>query len=94
MAAYEVGAEKTPVATWASQIENPLALDAAYNKTVQRIEVESIPGAFQLLNIFTKDECDSFIDATEALGYTQDASVSLPRSVRHNENLVWVVDDT
>ncbi len=94
VAAYEAGAENTPVPTWASQKENPLALNATYDKTVQRVEVETVPGAFQLLNVLTKSECNSFIDATEALGYTQDASVSLPRSVRHNENLVWVVDDT
>ena len=94
VAAYETGAERTPVPTWASQNENPLALDANANVTVERTETENVPGAFQLLNLLSKDECDSFINATEALGYTQDASVSLPRTVRHNENLVWVIDET
>ncbi len=94
VAAYEVGAENTPVATWASQKENPLALDTARNNTVQKAEVQNVPGAFQLLDLLSKDECDRFITATEALGYTQDASVSLARNVRHNENLVWVVDET
>ncbi|MGB6020632.1 MAG: oxidoreductase [Sulfurimonadaceae bacterium] len=92
--AYEVGAENTPVPTWASKEENPLALDEAYDKTVQRVEVDSVPGAFQLLDLFTKDECEHFVKTTELLGYSEDASVSLPRSVRHNENLVWVADDT
>ena len=93
VAAYETGAERTPVPTWASQKENPLNLNALYSKALQRVKVESVPGAFQLLDLFSKDECTAFINATEALGYTQDASVSLPRNVRHNENLVWVVDE-
>jgi len=94
VAAYETGAERTPVPTWASKIENPLKLEAAQDKEVKRVEVESVPGAFQLLNVLSLDECERFINATEALEYTQDASVSLPRNVRHNENLVWVVDNT
>lgn len=34
------------------------------------------------------------VEAFEELGYTEDAAVSLPRSVRHNWNLVWIADDT
>ena len=94
VAAYETGAERTPVPTWASQKENPLALLEPYDKTLQRVEVESVPGTFQLLNLLSQEECAAFINLTEALGYTQDASVSLPRNIRHNENLVWVVDET
>ena len=94
VAAYEAGAENTPVATWASAVENPLSLPFTYDKSVQRVDLDTVPGAFQLLELLSEDECKRFITATEALGYTQDASVSLPRNVRHNENLVWVVDDT
>ena len=94
IAAYEAGAEHTPVPTWASQEENPVDLDETCDTTVQRIEVNTVPGAFQLLDVLTKDECDSLIKTTDSLGYTEDASVSLPRSVRHNENFVWVVDDS
>ena len=92
--AYEAGAEQTPVPTWASKRENPLALDPDVGKAVQRVGVESVPGAFQLKGLLTEEECCRFIETTERLGYTQDASVSLPRIVRHNENLVWVVDET
>lgn len=46
--AYEAGAGKTPVPTWACKRENPLALDPDVGKAVQRVGVESVPGAFQL----------------------------------------------
>ena len=93
VAAYEMGAERTPVPTWASKTENPFGLDNAFGSAVQRIEVRSVPGTFQLVHLLTRDECRRFIETTEGLGYTEDASVSLPRSVRRNENLVWVADD-
>jgi predicted 2-oxoglutarate/Fe(II)-dependent dioxygenase YbiX len=94
IAAYEAGAEQTPVPTWAAKTENPFGLERTFGKTVQRVEVQSVPGAFQLLHLLTCDECRRFIETSERLGYTEDASVSLPRSVRRNENLVWVADDT
>jgi len=90
---YEAGAEKTPVPTWAAKKENPFELDTESRERAQRIEVESVPGAFQLLHLIGADECRRFIEVTEELGYSEDASVSLPRSVRHNENLVWVADE-
>jgi hypothetical protein len=92
--AYEAGAENTPVATWAAKRENPFRLDAKSALTPGRVEVGSVPGAFQLLHLLSTDECSRFIELSEQLGYCEDASVSLPRSVRHNENLVWVADDT
>ncbi len=92
--AYEAGAENTPVPTWASTEQNPLKLDASPLTTVNRSKVKDVPAACQLTALLTDDECERFVNATEALGYTRDASVSLPRNVRHNENLVWVVDDT
>jgi hypothetical protein len=46
------------------------------------------------MGLLTLEECRRFIETSERLGYTKDASVSLPRSVRRNENLVWVADDT
>lgn len=92
--AYEAGAENTPVATWAAQRENPFRLNTIGNEKAERIEVGSVPGAFQLLHLLNADECRRFIEVSERLGYSEDASVSLPRSVRHNENLVWIADDT
>ncbi len=94
VAAYETGSEQTPVPTWAAKTGNPFGLVRAIGIDVQRVEVKSVPEAFQLLHLFTRDECRRFIETTERLGYTQDASVSLPRNVRRNENLVWVADET
>jgi hypothetical protein len=34
------------------------------------------------------------VDTFEDLGFTEDAAVSVPRSVRHNWNLVCIADDT
>ncbi len=93
IAAYEAGAENTPVPTWANETENPLALDETTPLTTRRVKVDTVPGAFQLFDLFTQEECKRFVAASEAMGYSEDASVSLPRSVRHNENLVWIVDD-
>lgn len=92
--AYEMGAERTAVATWASKRENPLDLDSDYAAPLRRNDLDELPGGFQLSGLLSAEECRQFIEATEQLCYSQDASVSLPRSVRHNENLVWVVDDT
>lgn len=91
--AYEAGAENTPVPTFAAKRENPFELNTDSGEGVERIEVESVPGAFQLLHLLSDDECGRFIEVSERLGYSEDASVSLPRSVRHNENLVWVADE-
>jgi len=94
VAAYEAGAEGTPLPAWAAKRENPLGLNKVYTETVERVDTGSVPGAFQLLNLLSKEECRRFIETTELLGYTHDASVSLPRSVRRNESMVWIADDT
>ena len=93
VAAYEMGVEQTPVATWASHSQNPLELTPYNLNTVQRHELTQIPASFQLTNLLTPSECQRFIEQSEALGYSQDASVSLPRKVRQNENVVWIIDD-
>ncbi|KAG7345999.1 hypothetical protein IV203_005066 [Nitzschia inconspicua] len=68
--------------------------------TAQRHDVDGVPGAFQILNVLSKEEAKSmgttpqfFIDIFEELGFTDDAAVSLPRKIRHNSNLVWISDD-
>lgn len=92
--AYEAGAEQTPVPTWASAVQNPLALTAHPATPPRKSIVGTVPAACQLSALLSENECRRFVRATEMMGYTQDASVSLPRNVRQNENLVWVVDDT
>jgi hypothetical protein len=91
--AKEPGAEHPALPTWANANANPIELDNDHRARVERIEVEGVLGAFQLLNVLSRDECDRFIELTESLGYLPDAAVSLPRSVRHNHNATWVVDE-
>jgi len=92
--AYEPGAENPALPTWANREQNPVQLAQKSPQEVIRVDIDSVPGAFQLLNVFSPEECQRFIDLTESLGYLPDAPVSLPRDVRHNDNLTWVVDDT
>lgn len=92
--AREAGAENPSLPTWANNKENPLAFESDAYKKIVREEVENLPGAFKLLNVLSKEECDKFIEQTESLGYLEDAAVSLPRSVRHNNNITWVIDDS
>lgn len=95
--AEEPGAEHPALPTWANENANPIALEedlrADSRAKVERVEVEDVPGTFQLLNVLSRDECLRFIELTESLGYLPDAAVSLPRSVRHNHNTTWVVDE-
>ncbi|WP_338517161.1 oxidoreductase [Alteromonas gracilis] len=58
-----------------------------------RNDIAEVPGAYQLLNVFSEAECSRFIETSEALGYLKDAAVSLPREIRHNDNVTIVVDD-
>ena len=91
--AREAGAENPSLPTWANTKENEINLDENLKPKITRIDLDNVPGAFQLLNIFAKEECEEFIKQTEELGYLEDAAVSLPRTVRHNDNITWVVDD-
>ena len=91
--AREAGAQNPSLPTWANNKENVLNLDEKLTNNIKRVDLANLPGAFQLLNVFSKEECERFIEQTEKLGYLEDAAVSLPRSVRHNDSLTWVVDD-
>ena len=55
--------------------------------------VDFAEGVFLLENVLRSDECDAIVATSEAMGYTEDAPVSLGRDVRRNENCVWIVDD-
>jgi len=91
--AKEAGAEHPALPTWAGNLINPSQLSNDHQTKVERIEINEVPGAFQLLNVLSLAECQRLIDITESLGYLKDAAVSLPRSVRHNDNVTWVVDE-
>jgi predicted 2-oxoglutarate/Fe(II)-dependent dioxygenase YbiX len=92
--ARQPGAENPAIPTCASRAPNPATLADAAPIAVGRREVEGVPGAFQLLNVLSADECARMVALTETLGYLEDAAVSLPRTIRHNLSATWVADDT
>lgn len=92
--AREPGAEHPALPTWANHSENPAGLSEDYpHGKIRRIDLPQVPGAYQLLSVLDDQECRALIDLSEALGYLPDAAVSLPRDVRHNDNVVWVTDE-
>lgn len=92
--AKETGAESNNIPLWANRNANPAGLKENQDITVSLKEIEQVPGAFQLLNVLSSEECQRLIDITESLQFNPDAAVSLPRSVRHNDSLTWVIDET
>lgn len=91
--AHEAGAENSAIPCWANRNNNPAALDPDANVPVERRDIEDVPGAFQLLNVLSEVECKRIVELSESLGYLEDAAVSLPRAIRHNDSFTWVVDD-
>jgi len=89
---HEPGAEHPAIPTWANLNENPARLDLSPRIDIERNNIKTVPGAFQLTNVCSQEECQRIIDITELLGYQQDAAVSLPRSIRHNDSFTWVAD--
>ncbi len=92
IAANENGSFTRNLPLWANAKENSLALTESANQTITRVDVGGVPGAFQLLNVLSHEECQAFIRAAEGLGYHDDAAVSLGRHIRHNMNLNWIID--
>lgn len=62
--------------------------------SVRRVDLTEVPGAFQLLNVLGSDEAEQLVNIAEQLGFHQDAPVSLPHDVRHNDNLNWIVSES
>lgn len=93
VAAYEAGAEHPALPTWANNKANIAALSVSSTLKVAKKSITQVPGAFQLLNVFSKEECERLVSLSESMGYLADAAVSLPRDVRHNDSLTWVVDE-
>lgn len=92
--AHEPGAEHPALPAWAARTSNPAALAENYpEEVIIRQSVDNVPGAYQLLNVLSGDECRRLIELSEGLGYLKDAAVSLPREIRHNHSLVWVTDE-
>ena len=94
VAALEPGAEHPALPAWGNGGANPAGLSVENcSMQVERRELEAMPGAFQLLNVLSKNECNALIAISEKLSFLPDAAVSLPRSVRHNDSLTWIVDE-
>lgn len=90
--AREPGAEHPALPTWANHNPNPAGLLELPEQAVSKQMVTDVPGTFQLLNVLSAAECQQLIELSEGMGYLPDAAVSLPRAVRHNDNVTWVAD--
>jgi hypothetical protein len=94
VAALEAGAEHPALPAWGNRKVNPAKLSDKFEvSSIERHELAQVPGAFQLLNVLNQEECEKLISISEQLGFLPDAAVSLPRSVRHNDSLTWIVDE-
>lgn len=92
--ALEPGAENPSLPAWGNKEKNPANLSDDFDiSQVERQELVQVPGAFQLFNVLSKAECKALINISEELGFLPDAPVSLPRSVRHNDSVTWIVDE-
>lgn len=91
--ANEPGFIAKSLPTWADKGGFENLFDKELETPVTRIDIPEVPGAFQLLNVLSDKEADAIVKLTEELGYHEDSPVSLPHSVRHNENLNWVVSE-
>ncbi len=92
--ALEPGAENPAIPTWANKIANPIGFQE--NVTLgegSRINVDGVSGAFQLLGVLSPTECQRLVETAESVGFLEDAAVTLPRTVRHNHSLTWVMDE-
>ena len=92
MVQHESGSERHDLPIWASSPEAVKFGDEW--GPVKRFDVEGVPGAFVLSHVLTEDECTSIAELSEAMGYTEDAPVSLGRRIRRNENCVLIADDS
>lgn len=92
--AYERGADNPSLPAWANTDANPAALTENYPPDIiARQPIPEVPGAYHLLNVLSREECQRLIALSERLGYLKDAAVSLPREIRHNDNVVWITDE-
>ncbi|MFG6137445.1 oxidoreductase [Halomonas sp. B23F22_10] len=90
---HERGFNPKPLPIWSDNGEVGDFFDTDDVAAATRQEVEGVPGAFQLLDVLTPREADHFVQAVEEMGFEEDAPVSLPRSVRHNHNVNWIVSE-
>ncbi len=90
----EPGFGPATLPTWTDKPGAVNPFEDRADATVSRIDIQEVPGTFQLLNVLSDEEADRIVEIAEQLGFHPDAPVSLPHDVRHNDNLNWVVSDT
>lgn len=89
---YERGLASTRLPAWTDD-GSVIEFSTTPGVVVSRVDIAEVPGAFQLFNVLSHDEADAFVEQAEQCGFHQDSPVSLPHSIRHNENLNWVVSE-
>lgn len=75
--ANEPGLESGQLPTWTDRVGSVMPFEASPAQAVARVDIPEVPGAFQLLNILTPEESDTFVDIAESLGFHEDSPVSL-----------------
>lgn len=97
VARYDSGHFTKDLPTWAIRPEciHKFKLSDDHPINISVNPIPEVDGCFQLFNVLSPSECDQLMDITKnVLGYTKDAPVSLPYSIRHMMNCNWIVDDT
>ncbi|SFP44230.1 hypothetical protein [Hydrogenimonas thermophila] len=90
---YESQIEKTSLTIWANQKPNPLKLSQTIPKNLSCVEINNVPGAFHIHNLFSLEECQNFIDLAENLGYQRESEVSESKEICKSDNLTWIIDN-
>ena len=92
--AREPGHARRELPVWACKATGAFAIDAGAPGEIERVDIAEVPAAWQLRNVLSDAECDRLGALSEALGYDDDAPVSLPRHILHADNVTWVVDES
>jgi len=87
--AKEPGTERGDLPIWHS-LPRSIELGPSSSTQPHKEEVPGVPGAFVIHDLLDETECAELIGLSEAMGYTEDAPVNLGRSIRRNDNCVWV----
>ncbi|EOD21447.1 hypothetical protein EMIHUDRAFT_241213 [Emiliania huxleyi CCMP1516] len=90
--AREPGSERPDLPIWVSS-PHAIEYEPAAGPVVKH-EVPGVRGAFVLSNVLSLRESEQLLRMSEAMGYTEDAPVSLGRRIRRNSNCVWIADDS
>lgn len=89
----EPGQERPDLPIWVST-PNLMAYEDVAAGPVVKTAVPGVQGAFVLSNVLSLGECDQINSVASAMGFTEDAPVSLGRRIRQNLSCVWLADDT